>query len=128
MKAAQALLIALATFAVLLLPSLPAFWSPKKKQEMEEVKKQGVAIEKLAKDTQKSADTQKLDERIEAAHQVLHELMDTPDKGIPESVAASATCVAVVSSRIASSPRDNSTSVKPRNRRAVGEPGSCSMQ
>jgi SH3 domain-containing YSC84-like protein 1 len=43
-----------------------------------------------------AADTQKLDQRIEAAHQVLHELMDTPDKGIPESVAASATCVAVV--------------------------------
>src|SRR5271170_5389452 len=45
-----------------------------------------------------AADTQKLDQRIQAAQLVLHELMDTPDKGIPESVAASATCVAVVPS------------------------------
>jgi SH3 domain-containing YSC84-like protein 1 len=43
-----------------------------------------------------AADIQKLDERIEAAHAVLHELMDTPDKGIPDSIAARATCVAVV--------------------------------
>ena len=39
---------------------------------------------------------QKLDERIEAAHDVLHELMATPDKGIPDDIAAKATCVAVV--------------------------------
>jgi lipid-binding SYLF domain-containing protein len=45
-----------------------------------------------------AADTQKLDERIEAAHEVLHELMGTPDKGIPDSIAAKATCVAVVPS------------------------------
>ena len=38
----------------------------------------------------------KLDDRVEAAHQVLHELMDTPDKGIPTNIAAKATCVAVV--------------------------------
>jgi SH3 domain-containing YSC84-like protein 1 len=43
-----------------------------------------------------AADVQKLDERIEAAHTVLHELMGTPDKGIPDSIAAKATCVAVV--------------------------------
>jgi SH3 domain-containing YSC84-like protein 1 len=43
-----------------------------------------------------AADVQKLDERIEAAHLVLHELMATPDKGIPEDVAAKATCVAVI--------------------------------
>jgi SH3 domain-containing YSC84-like protein 1 len=43
-----------------------------------------------------AADVQKLDQRIEAAHQVLHELMATPDKGIPEDIAAKATCVAVV--------------------------------
>jgi lipid-binding SYLF domain-containing protein len=43
-----------------------------------------------------AADVQKLDERIEAAHQVLHELMDTPDKGVPNDIAAKATCVAVV--------------------------------
>src|ERR1700756_2023024 len=43
-----------------------------------------------------AADTQKLDKRIDAAHAVLHELMDTPDKGIPDDIAAKATCVAVV--------------------------------
>ena len=45
-----------------------------------------------------ATDIQKLDDRIEAAHQVLHELMDTPDKGIPNDIAAKATCVAVVPS------------------------------
>jgi SH3 domain-containing YSC84-like protein 1 len=43
-----------------------------------------------------ATDVQKLDERIEAAHLVLHELMDTPDKGIPDDIAAKATCVAVI--------------------------------
>lgn len=42
------------------------------------------------------ADMAKLNQRVEAAHDVLHELMDTPDKGIPEGIAAKATCVAVV--------------------------------
>jgi SH3 domain-containing YSC84-like protein 1 len=46
--------------------------------------------------TANAADTKKLDDRIEAAHLVLHELMATPDKGIPDSIAAKATCVAVV--------------------------------
>ena len=46
--------------------------------------------------TASATDMQKLNERIEAAHLVLHELMATPDKGIPDDVAASATCVAVV--------------------------------
>jgi lipid-binding SYLF domain-containing protein len=45
-----------------------------------------------------AADNEKLDHRIEAAHMVLHELMDTPDKGIPDSIARKATCVAVVPS------------------------------
>jgi SH3 domain-containing YSC84-like protein 1 len=43
-----------------------------------------------------AADVQKLDERIEAAHAVLHELMATPDKGIPTDIAAKAHCVAVI--------------------------------
>ncbi len=43
-----------------------------------------------------ATDMAKLDERIESAHLVLHELMGTPDKGIPEDVAAKATCVAVI--------------------------------
>ena len=41
-------------------------------------------------------DMAKLDERIAAAHGVLHELMATPDKGVPLDIAAKATCVAVV--------------------------------
>ncbi|WP_213803291.1 lipid-binding SYLF domain-containing protein [Granulicella sp. dw_53] len=43
-----------------------------------------------------AADKAKLDQRIEAAHDVLHELMGTPDKGIPDDIAAKATCVAVI--------------------------------
>ena len=39
---------------------------------------------------------QKLSNRIEAAHAILHELMATPDKGIPLDIAASAQCVVVV--------------------------------
>jgi lipid-binding SYLF domain-containing protein len=44
------------------------------------------------------ADVQKLDERIDAAHLVLHELMTTPDKGVPLDIAAKAHCVLVVPS------------------------------
>src|SRR5271155_1585705 len=43
-----------------------------------------------------ASDVAKLDDRIAAAHAVLHELMDTPDKGIPLDVAAKAHCVAVI--------------------------------
>src|SRR3984885_12992277 len=42
------------------------------------------------------ADVQKLDRRVESAHMVLHELMDTPDHGIPDSIAEHATCIAVI--------------------------------
>jgi len=41
---------------------------------------------------------EKLVHRIDAAHAILHELMDTPDKGIPLDIAASAQCVIVVPS------------------------------
>src|SRR6202035_1334780 len=44
----------------------------------------------------KAADVSKLDQRVEAAHEVLHELMATPDKGIPMDIAAKAHCVAVI--------------------------------
>jgi SH3 domain-containing YSC84-like protein 1 len=44
----------------------------------------------------RAADTQKLDARIDAAHAVLHELMATPDKGVPLDIAAKAHCVAVI--------------------------------
>ena len=43
-----------------------------------------------------ASDKAKLNQRIEAAHAVLHELMATPDKGIPLQIASRATCVAVV--------------------------------
>jgi SH3 domain-containing YSC84-like protein 1 len=46
----------------------------------------------------RAADTAKLDERINDAHAVLHELMATPDKGIPLDIAAKAHCVAVIPS------------------------------
>jgi SH3 domain-containing YSC84-like protein 1 len=42
------------------------------------------------------SDNAKLADRIDAAHAVLHELMATPDKGIPFDIAAKAKCVAVV--------------------------------
>ena len=48
--------------------------------------------------TAKAADTEKLDQRIAAAHAVLHELMATPDKSVPLDIAAKAQCVAVVPS------------------------------
>ena len=41
---------------------------------------------------------EKLVHRVEAAHEILHELMATPDKGIPLDIAASAQCVIVVPS------------------------------
>ncbi|WP_446742916.1 lipid-binding SYLF domain-containing protein [Silvibacterium acidisoli] len=43
-----------------------------------------------------AADTSKIDARINAAHAVLHELMNTPDKGVPLDIASRATCVMVV--------------------------------
>ncbi len=46
----------------------------------------------FAADTDKA----KLNDRISAATAVLHELAQTPDKGIPLNVVAKATCVAVV--------------------------------
>jgi SH3 domain-containing YSC84-like protein 1 len=41
-------------------------------------------------------DDSKLVARIDAAHAVLHELMATPDKGVPLDIAAKAHCVAVI--------------------------------
>ena len=43
-----------------------------------------------------ASDSSKIDARIDAAHAVLHELMNTPDKGVPLDIAARATCVLVV--------------------------------
>lgn len=41
-------------------------------------------------------DSAKIDARIDAAHAVLHELMNTPDKSVPLDIASKATCVLVV--------------------------------
>jgi lipid-binding SYLF domain-containing protein len=38
----------------------------------------------------------KITQRLDAAHAVLHELMATPDKGVPLDIAAKAQCVAVI--------------------------------
>ena len=43
-----------------------------------------------------ATDVQKLNDRIDSATAVIHELMGTPDKGVPQWVAAKAKCVAVV--------------------------------
>lgn len=43
-------------------------------------------------------DAAKINARIDAAHAVLHELMNTPDRGVPLDIAARATCVLVVPS------------------------------
>ena len=43
-----------------------------------------------------SEDTAKIDARIDAAHAVLRELMNTPDKGLPLDIVSHATCVLVV--------------------------------
>ena len=60
-------LLALTLFGLYFLPSLPIFWSKDKKNEMAEVKKQGIEIVKLAEDKQKTADRQKLAETKKAA-------------------------------------------------------------
>ncbi|SFS20900.1 Lipid-binding SYLF domain-containing protein [Granulicella pectinivorans] len=55
-----------------------------------------VAVSILAAPAAQAQAPEKLVHRIEAAHSILHELMDTPDKGIPLDIAASAQCVIVV--------------------------------
>jgi lipid-binding SYLF domain-containing protein len=45
-----------------------------------------------------AATPEKLVHRIDAAHEILHQLMATPDKGIPLDIAASAQCVIVIPS------------------------------
>lgn len=42
--------------------------------------------------------SEKLAHRIDDAHAILHELMNTPDKGVPLDIAASAQCVVVIPS------------------------------
>ena len=42
------------------------------------------------------SDTAKLDERLTSSQAVLNEIMATPDKGIPQSILAGASCVVVI--------------------------------
>jgi lipid-binding SYLF domain-containing protein len=57
-----------------------------------------VAASFIAMPAAQAQPPEKLVHRIEAAHAILHELMNTPDKGIPLDIAASATCVIVIPS------------------------------
>jgi SH3 domain-containing YSC84-like protein 1 len=43
-----------------------------------------------------ASDAEKLDSRIDSARAVLEEIMDTPDKGIPEGIAENAVCIGVI--------------------------------
>jgi len=57
-----------------------------------------VAVSIVATAAAQAQPPDKLVHRIEAAHAILHELMSTPDKGIPLDIAASAQCVIVIPS------------------------------
>lgn len=61
------LVTALALFLLYFLPTLPAFWWPQQKKDAEDVKKQGIVITKLAKDTEKAAEQKNLEETKKAA-------------------------------------------------------------
>jgi len=56
------------------------------------------AVSVIAAPAAQAQTPDKLVHRIDAAHDILHELMNTPDKGIPLDIAASAQCVIVVPS------------------------------
>src|ERR1700761_8811579 len=43
-----------------------------------------------------AADMAKLNERLQSASEVLDEVMNTPDKGIPQSILSGAACVVVI--------------------------------
>jgi len=57
-----------------------------------------VAVSIIAMPAAQAQPPDKLVHRIDAAHAILHELMTTPDKGIPLDIAASAQCVVVIPS------------------------------
>lgn len=50
----------------------------------------------MAQASYAAADKAKLDDRLNSARQVVDEIMNTPDKGIPQSILAGASCVVVV--------------------------------
>lgn len=59
--------LALITFLILLIPTIPLFWSKEKKQEMAEVKAAGIVMEKLIRDVEKKHQNEKVDEAKKAA-------------------------------------------------------------
>lgn len=61
------ILATLALFLAFYLPTLPAFWSPQQKKDANDVAKQGIVLTKLAKDVEKEADKQNLDEAKKAS-------------------------------------------------------------
>jgi hypothetical protein len=74
------LILTVMLFGVFFLPTMPLFWSKERKQEMEEVKKQGVALEKLAREQEKKASDQNLSESRKAA-QEMKKLAEAMRKG-----------------------------------------------
>ena len=62
--------LSLLLFGVFFLPSLPVFWSPERKKDIEDVKIAAIAIQKVADDKEKAADIQKLDESKQAAQNI----------------------------------------------------------
>ena len=59
--------LALVTFLILLIPTIPLFWSKEKKTEMAEVKAAGIVMEKLIRDVEKKHQSDKIDEAKKAA-------------------------------------------------------------
>lgn len=85
-----ALIATLSLFLIYYLPGLPIFWSRHHKAEMAEVHARGIEILKLAKNTQKVADQQKLIETRKAAveMQKLGEAMRKGKLGKKEALVA----------------------------------------
>src|SRR5438876_164447 len=63
----SALVGTLALFGMYFLPTLPIFWSKEKHQEVEDVKRAGTIVVKLAQDANKTANQQDLKETKHAA-------------------------------------------------------------
>jgi hypothetical protein len=84
------IIAALALFGMYFLPTLPMFYSKHKKEEIAEVKKQGIAIVKVANDTEKAANQQDLKEAKRAAAETrkLGEAMQKAKLGKKESLVA----------------------------------------
>jgi len=81
---------ALALFGLYFLPTLPVFFSKQKKEEIAAVKKQGIAIVKVAQESEKAANQQDLKETKRAAEETrkLGEAMQKAKLGKKESLVA----------------------------------------